>query len=102
MEQNSALYLITMADMLHIKDKIQPVIACGRLAATLGKDLAILTGDGFYARKVENRTREIFTDKAAAEPGSQGHQVRQLIYPITAPTAAAGWGTFERPDLLRL
>ncbi|EHK45486.1 hypothetical protein TRIATDRAFT_318979 [Trichoderma atroviride IMI 206040] len=101
MGQNSALYLITMADMLYIKGKIQPAIACGRLTAALDKDLAILTGEMDYAREIENRAREISTYKAAAEPGFQGHQVRQLICPITAATAAAGWGTFERPDLLR-
>lgn len=101
MEQNSASYLITMADMLHIKGKIQPVIACGRLTAALDKDLAILTGDKLHAAEIE-RAREHSTDKAAAAPGSQRYQVRQLICPITAPTTAAGWGTFERPELLRL
>ncbi|KAK1247099.1 hypothetical protein MKX08_000901 [Trichoderma sp. CBMAI-0020] len=101
MEQNSALYLITMADMLHVKGKIQPIVACGRLTAALDKDLVILTGDRLYARQVGNRTREISTDGATAAPRSQRYQVQQPICPITAPTAAAGWGTFERLDLPR-
>lgn len=100
MEQNSASYLITVADMHHIQGKIQPVLACGRLTVALDKDLVVLTGDKLYTREVD-RARGNSINKAAAS-GSQGYQVRQLLSPITAPTTAAGWGTFERPDLLQL
>ncbi|KAM0254657.1 hypothetical protein ACHAQJ_006567 [Trichoderma viride] len=97
-EQNPASYLITMADMLHIKGKIQPVLACGRMGAALDRDLAVMTGDKIYARGIKAFGGD--TNEAASK--HQGHQVRQLICPTTAPTVAGGWGTFERSASLQL
>lgn len=87
-----------MADMLHIKGKIVPVLACGRMGIVLDRKLALLTGDGPYAR--ETKVPEDDTDKTA--PIYHERQARQLLCPITAPTVAGGWGTFERSDLLQL
>ncbi|KAM0451676.1 hypothetical protein ACHAPV_009825 [Trichoderma viride] len=99
-ERNPSSYLITMADMLHLKGKIQPVLVCGRLTAALDRDLAILTGDKIYAKEIHQDKEDL--DNRTTAVGTQGRQIRQLISPITAPTAAVGWGTFERPDLLQL
>jgi hypothetical protein len=97
-EENPASYLITMADILHIKGKIQPVLARGRMGAALDRDLAVMTGDQLYASGIDVSKDD--ADKSTSK--RQSYQVRQLICPITAPTVAGGWGTFERPDLLQL
>ncbi|KAL6906575.1 heterokaryon incompatibility protein domain-containing protein, partial [Trichoderma evansii] len=99
-EPNPASYLITMAEMLRIKGKIQSVLSRGQMTAAVDEDLAALTGDRLYAKQV-HWARETSSYKLAAL-GSQGYQVRQLICPIAEPTVAAGWGTFERPDLLQI
>lgn len=57
-ERNSTTYLITMADMLDIKGKVQLLLACGRLMAALDKSLAILTRDRIYCMRQEFREPE--------------------------------------------
>lgn len=64
-ERNPSSYLITMADMLHIKGKIQPVLACGQLTAALDRDLAMLTGDKICAKEIHQDRENLATGTTA-------------------------------------
>ena len=82
------LYLITQAEGLQLKGKLQPVLVHGYMPNDICEDVTYISGH---------------RPSTLPEPDAihQHLSHRVLISPVVFPEVAAGWGNFDRPDLLR-
>lgn len=85
---NPDLYLITQTAALQLKGKLQPVLVQGYMPDDVYGDVTFISGH-----------RPSVLVEAEAIDQYIPHKV--LISPLSFPEVAAGWGIFDRPDLLR-
>lgn len=86
---NPDFYLITQPAALQLKGKLQPVLVQGYMPDDVYEDVTFISGHR-PSTMVE------------AEAVHQHISHRLLISPLSSPEMAAGWGIFDRPDLLRI
>ena len=82
------LYLITQAAGLLLKGKLQPVLVQGYMPDVVYEDVTYISG---------HRPSTLVEPDAIHQYRSH----RVLISPSVSPEVAAGWGNFDRPDLLK-
>ncbi|MCJ1230338.1 hypothetical protein MMC12_007011 [Toensbergia leucococca] len=87
-QANPDLYLITQPSALILMGKMQPVLVHGYVSEDVYSEVSNMTAGG---------------PLSAADPGDGDYRVKHavLISPTSLPDIAAGWGIFDRPDLLK-
>ena len=85
---NPDLYFITQPTGLQVQGKLQPVLVQGYMPDDVYEDVTFISGH-----------RPSVMVEADAVHQHIPH--RALISPLSSPEIAAGWGIFDRPDLLR-